>query len=161
MASVIAVTERVARRIREEARKLGISVEEYILELVTQGLDPRDRALEYVEVAKELLEQAREELRKGDVRQAAEKVWGAAALAVKAYASWREGRRLASHRELWEYLDKIAAELGGWVIHAWHDANAMHTCFYEGWCTVRSVEAALEQVGEFIKEVSIRVKRKD
>ncbi len=158
MVSVIAVTERVARRIREEARRLGISVEEYILELITRDLDPRDRALEYVEVAKELLKQAREELRKGDVRQVAEKVWGAAALAVKAYASWREGRRLVSHRELWEYLNRIATELGEWVIHAWHDANAMHTCFYEGWCTVGSVEAALKQVGEFVKEVSIRVK---
>ncbi len=48
---------------------------------------------------------------KGDVQQAAEKLWGAAALAVKAYASWREGKRLASHRELWEYSKKLINEL--------------------------------------------------
>jgi len=41
-------------------------------------------------------------------------VWGAAALAVKAYALWREGRRLAGHRELWEYKSIVADEVGGW-----------------------------------------------
>jgi len=56
------------------------------VELLSQGLDPRDRAREYVEVAEDLLRQAREELEGGNVRQAAEKVWGAVALTVKAYA---------------------------------------------------------------------------
>lgn len=39
-----------------------------------------------METALDLLEEAREELGKGNVRQAAEKLWGAAALAVKAHA---------------------------------------------------------------------------
>lgn len=43
-----------------------------------------------------LIGRAREELAKGNIRQAAENVWGAAALAVKAYAAWKEGRRLVS-----------------------------------------------------------------
>ena len=66
-----------------EARKLGVSPEEYVLELMLRDLDPPERAKEYLEASKELLEQAREELDKGDIRQAAEKAWGAAALAVE------------------------------------------------------------------------------
>jgi len=74
--ATITVPERVARRIREEARRLGVTSEEYLIELVTQGLDPKDRAVEYVESAKELLQQSHEELEKGGIRQAAEKAWG-------------------------------------------------------------------------------------
>jgi HEPN domain-containing protein len=141
---------------RREAEKLGLSLEEYIIELVTQGLDPKDRAREYVEAAKELLEEARGELERGSVRQAAEKVWGAAALSIKAYASWREGRRLTSHRELWDYSRKLMEELGEWVYDAWMAANGMHTCFYEGWCTERHVEEAIKRVGRLVEEVERR-----
>jgi len=156
--ATITVPERVAKRIREEARRLGVTSEEYLIELVTQGLDPKDRAVEYIESAKELLQQSREELEKGDIRQAAEKAWGAAALAVKAYAEWREGKRLTSHGELWRYINKVAGELGKWVHHAWHDAIGMHVCFYEGWCTWESVEAALEQIKKLVNEIGTRMK---
>ncbi len=153
----ISIPRKTAQRVREEARKLGVSVEEYVLELITQGLDPKDRAVKYVEAAEELVERAGDELKKGDVRQAAEKVWGAAALAIKAYAWWRDGRRLASHRELWEYKDMVADEVGDWVNHVWNEAGGMHACFYEGWCTERSVRTALKQVERLVKEISARV----
>jgi len=138
---------------------LGMSSDEYLLELVTQGLDPKDRALEYVEAAKDLLTQAQEELRKDNIKQAAEKVWGATALAVKAYALWKEGRRLTSHSELWQYKDDMVEELGEWVHDAWNAGQSMHVCFYEGWCTRKSVEAALKQARKLVKEVSTRVER--
>ncbi len=102
----------VARRLKEEALKHGLSPEEYMIEVLTRDLDPKDRAKEYIEAASSLLEEAEEELKKDDLRQAAEKVWSAAALAVKAYALWREGKRLASHGELWEYKSIMANELG-------------------------------------------------
>jgi len=54
-----------------------MSFEGYVLELLLRDVkDPLERAREYVEVAKDLLKRAREELGGGDVRQAAEKVWG-------------------------------------------------------------------------------------
>jgi len=102
----------VARRLKEEALKHGLSPEEYMIEVLTRDLDPKDRAKEYIEAASSLLEEAEEELKKDDLRQAAEKVWSAAALAVKAYALWREGKCLASHGELWEYKSIMANELG-------------------------------------------------
>lgn len=157
--AVISIPRSLAQRIEEEARRLGVTIEEYLIELVTQGLDPEERAREYIEAAKELLEEAREELGKGDIRQAAEKVWGAAALTVKAYAWYKENRRLASHGELWKYSEKVAEELGEWILHAWHSANAMHICFYEAWCTRKHVETALDQVEKLIREVESRLKK--
>ncbi len=105
----------IVERIKRDAKRAGLSLEEYIIELIFQSLDPDERILEYVDVAKDLLEQAVEELWKGDVGQATEKVWVAAALAVKAYAEWKERRRLTSHGELWEYMRRMVKEPELWV----------------------------------------------
>ncbi len=142
---------------RGTAERLGATLEEYILELLSNGADPAERAGGYAEAAEALLEQAREELERGDVRRAAEKLWGAAALAVEAYAAWREGRRLASHGELWGYRRVLERELGGWVYDAWMAANGMRVCFYEGWCSGEDVEEALERIEGLVREVAERV----
>jgi hypothetical protein len=157
---VVVLRGRLARRVREEAERLGFSVDEYLVEVLSQGLDPKDRALEYIEAAKDLLREAREELEKKNVRQAAEKLWGAAALAVKAYAYWKEGKRLTSHGELWEYMRVMAKELGSWVRVAWMYANGMHTCFYEGWCAEEDVEDALKNIEKLVREVASLLKEK-
>ena len=143
----------IAKRLVEEARRRDLTPEEYLLELLTQNLDPGERAREYVEAASSLLRGAREELERGNVRQAAEKVWGAAALAVKAYALWKDGRRLMSHSEFWEYKSIVAEELGRWVRVAFQQASSMHTCFYEGLCDRGDVEEALEAVEKLVEEV--------
>ena len=150
---VLVLRGRLAERIRGEAERQGLSVEEYLVELLASGLDPRERAREYIEAARDLLEEAREELREGNVRQAAEKLWGAAALAVKAYAWAREERRLTSHGELWEYARSLRRELGGWVYDAWMAANSMHVCFYEGWCSSEDVEEALKRIKRLVEAV--------
>ena len=157
MADTVVVSGITARRLREEAEKLNLSLDEFILELVTQNLDPVDRAKEYVKASGELLAEARRELKEGNIRQAAEKIWGAAALAVKAYALWREGKRLISHRELWEYKSVVADELGGWVLDTWAHANSMHTCFYEGWCTQKDMKEALARVERLVEEAGRRI----
>ena len=134
-----------------------MGLEEYLVELVTQNLDPSEKAQEYAEVALELLLQAQEELRKDDVRQAAEKAWGAAALAVKAYATWKEGKRLTSHKELWDYTIILRKELGSWIHDTWMSANGMHTCFYEGWCSREHVESAIEEIEKLVKAVKDKI----
>jgi len=150
---------RLARRVREEARRLGFSVDEYLVELLSQDLDPKGKALEYVDAAEELLAEAREELGKGNVRQAAEKLWGAAALAVKAYAYLKEGRRLTSHGELWEWKRRLEDEMGEWVHDSWASAAEMHICFYEGWCAARDVSTAQKRIEKLVKEVASLVKK--
>ncbi len=136
-----------------------MGLEEYLVELATQGLDPQERAREYAEAAQELLEQAREELRRGDIRQAAEKAWGAVALAVKAHAAWKERRRLASHGELWGYVLVLRKELGKWVSSSWNAGNSMHTCFYEGWCSKEHVEDAIEEIERLVKAIEEEIRR--
>ncbi len=111
------------------------------------------KSTNYLEEAKKFLEQAKEELKKGDVRQAAEKVWGAAALAIKAHALAKEGNRLPSHRDLWEYELKLRKAWGEWVHDAWMSASSMHVCFYEGWCEEEHVNDALKRVEKLVKEV--------
>ena len=155
----VVIRGRLARRVREEAEKLSITIDEYLVELLVQNLDPDKRAVEYIEAAQDLLREAREELEKGDVRQAAEKVWGAAALAIKAYAYWRDGRRLTSHGELWEYKRRLAKELGRWVHNSWANATEMHVCFYEGWCAREDIEDALEPVERLVREVASRIRK--
>ena len=159
--SVIVVRGRIAERVREEAVKLGVSVDEYLVELLSQNLDPRDRAKEYINAAEELLGETREELEKNNVRQAAEKLWGAAALAVKAYALWREGKRLSSHGELWEYKRGLEEEFGEWISDAWAQASTMHICFYEGWCARKDVENAYKRIEKLIKEVASKIKEEN
>jgi HEPN domain-containing protein len=156
-AVTIRLPRSLAERLEREAGRLGVSLEEYVLELLLGDVDPPERAREYAEAARDLLEAAREELERGDVRQAAGKVWGAAALAVKAYAAWRGGKRLSSHGELWEYSRNMMEELGVWVSDAWAQANAIHVCFYEGWCTRVHVEQALKRVERLVEEVASRI----
>lgn len=153
MGRAVVLPKSIAKLVEREARRLGISVEEYLAEVLSAGLDSAGRAREYIKVAEDLLAQAREELAKGDTRQAAEKLWGATALAIKAYAYWRENRGLVSHRELWEYKDRVAEELGSWVRETFREASAMHQCFYEGMCTARDVEDVLKNVEKLIEAV--------
>ena len=159
MSVTIILPRTIIEHAKREAKKLGISLEEYLLELVSSGLDPKDKAAEYIKVAEELLEQSREELRKGDLRLAAEKVWGAAALSIKAYAYWKEGKRLASHGELWEYKERLSKEIGEWVREVWMMASSMHICFYEGWCTERDIEVTYKHVEKLVKEIEGRIRK--
>ncbi|NPA85485.1 MAG: hypothetical protein GXO07_05740, partial [Crenarchaeota archaeon] len=80
------------------------------------------------------------------------KVWGAAALAIKAHAL-AKGKRLASHGELWEYERKLEKTFGDWVSDSWAQATSMHVCFYEGWCSEEDVKKALERVKELVEAV--------
>ncbi len=148
----------LVERLEREARKAGLSFEEYLLELALRDLDPSERIREYLEASKSLLEQAREELGKDNVRQAAEKLWGVAALVVKAYAEWRDKKRLTSHGELWEYMRKLKNELGDWVYDSWMSANGMHICFYEGWCGKEDVEDAIKRIEKLLVEIEKLIK---
>ncbi|MCE4610395.1 MAG: PaREP1 family protein [Desulfurococcales archaeon] len=156
----VRLPRRLAERVEREARNAGLGVEEYLVDLVLQHMDLDERAQAYIEKAQALMDHAREELAKGNVRQAAEKAWGAAALAVKAYAAWKEGRRLSSHGEIWEYTLVLRRDLGEWVGDSWAQASAMHTCFYEGWCKREHVEQALNRVERLVGEVRARIKMK-
>ncbi|MHA1594574.1 MAG: hypothetical protein ACTSXJ_05410 [Candidatus Baldrarchaeia archaeon] len=55
MSEVIVLPKAIVDRVRKEAERRGLSLGDYIIDLLSQGLDPKDRAREYVIVAEELL----------------------------------------------------------------------------------------------------------
>lgn len=131
----LVLPSRVVELLRRAAEEGGVSLEDFLMDVATARLDPPERARAYAEAVLELLREAEAEVARGDLRQASEEIWGTAALAVRAFAYWRDGVRLASHGELWRYAEKVAEELGEWVRDAWAHANAMYVNFYEGWAS--------------------------
>lgn len=149
----MAVPEVVYRELLRGASRRGTSISEHLADIAAEDLDPPDAALSFIEGAKDLLRQAREELGRGDLRQASEKVWGACALAIKAHALHRRGRRIESHAELWAYKNEVAKELGDWVRAVFRQADSMHRNFYENLATREDVEDALREVEKLVETV--------
>jgi len=149
--TTISLPEALARRLAEEAKRRGVSLEELILDELSELMDPVERSKAYWETAEHLLARAEKELAGGNLRQASEKIWGAAALAIKAVAWAKEKRRLASHGELWSFVDELAREMGDETIRdGWRAATAMHVNYYEGWAPEGEVRACLERVRDLL-----------
>jgi len=152
----IELPEALSRRLSSEAARRGVDLELLVLELLADVLceDERSKAKAYRSAAEHFLARASEELSRGDLRQASEKMWGAAALAVKALAYEREGRRLTSHGEFWEYVNRLVAETGDEEIgRAWRTAVSMHVNFYEGWAPAEEVKRALDEVRGLVERL--------
>ena len=108
----------------------------------------------YRSASRRLLEQAREELAKGDVRQSSEKGWGAAAQMVKAVADQR-GWEHAGHRQLFTAVRHLRDETGDQDIRRLFDvANSLHTNFYEDWKETQSVAEGLDDVARFLDKLA-------
>ena len=107
----------------------------------------------YRESGRHLLSQARSELATGDVRQASEKGWGAAAQMVKAIAEQR-GWQHRGHAQLFDAAATIAAETGDDDVDRLFElASAMHTNFYEDWYGAGRVERGLRDVETFLDKL--------
>lgn len=151
--TTITLPKSIVEELYKRAREMDMSIEEFLAEIVTRNLDPINRGRKYIEASIELLKQAEKELKDGNLKQASEKIWGACALAVKAHAYVKTGKRITSHGELWEYKNKIAEELGDWVLDVWAHASSMHINFYEEWATPRDIEKALKAVEKLVKAI--------
>jgi glycine/D-amino acid oxidase-like deaminating enzyme len=82
----LVLPSRVVELLRRAAEEDGISLEDFLMDVATARLNPQERARAYAEAALELLREAEAEVARGDLRQASDKIWGTAALAVKAFA---------------------------------------------------------------------------
>jgi len=150
----INVPKGLYERLRRAAEAQGLPVEGYVLGLIAESVDPANLPESYREASEELMRQAREELAKGDLRQAGEKAWGAAALMLKSLAYRRDGLRLSSHGELWEYVAKLAEETGDRELgRLWRSVVSMHVNFYEGWATRTHVEEAVRDAEELVERL--------
>ena len=139
-------------KLYEVAKLKNLSIEELIVSVVED--DVKDEKLKfYIDVAKELIEEASELLKSRKLAQASEKIWGSFALIVKAHALKFRNRRLVSHGEIREYKDELAQMYGDWIYDVWNAAHVMHINFYEGFATEREIMYALEKVKQFLNFV--------
>ena len=104
----------------------------------------------YREAGRQLLAQARTEFNAGDLRQASEKGWGAAAQMVKAAAQAR-GWRHAAHRDLWTGVRNLTDEVGDPdVDDLFASAHYLHGNFYENALDAGRVRHHLNRVEQFV-----------
>jgi len=113
-------------------------------------------AKHYFNLNRKYLKEAEEFLAKGDSVQASEKLLGAAAEIVKTVAAKR-GIELRSHRDLWEFVDKLADELDDPdIVKLFSIANTLHQNFYEDWMPLSAVKRdseAVKQLNEKLEKI--------
>lgn len=92
-------------------------------------------------------------LDEGDLAQASEKGWGAAAQMVKAAAEARDWCH-NGHGELFRAINRLADEAGDEQLRTlFHAANSLHINFYEGWLPRDMVRSGLSQVSELVRRL--------
>lgn len=107
----------------------------------------------YNETSRALLAAAREELEGGDLLQASEKLWGAAAQMVKAVGQSR-GWRHDSHHGLFEAVNRLADETGDRELRdLFQIAGSLHFNFYEQTYPIEFIEQSAERIHQFIAKL--------
>ena len=102
----------------------------------------------YRDDSRGLLAQARTELDAGDLRQASEKGWGAAALMIKAIAEGRGNDwEIFRHRHFSRAASRLRSELGNRdVTRLFNVAESLHGNFYEDQLRPEDVSESLDDV---------------
>ena len=109
----------------------------------------------YREASRRLLAQAHTELEAGDLRQASEKAWGAAAQMVKAAAALR-GWEHDQHRYLWIAARDLSNEADDQEIHdLFVIANGLHVNFYENTYDTDRVALNISRVERFMGKIEV------
>lgn len=107
----------------------------------------------YAAMSQSYIEQADEEFEKGDLGQASNKAWGAAALALKSIAE-RRGWNHNKHGLLYDISGQMADELGQPELRVmFRSANAMHQNYYEDWMAVDEVRDGIETAKTYLREL--------
>ena len=115
------------------------------------NIDDGDRP--YQVMSLELLSQAEEELGQGDLLQAPEKLWGAAAQMVKAVAQ-RRGWDHSSHRALYRVISRLVEETSDTELRdLFFVASQLHVNFYQGWLLPEDVTAETPRIIDLVKRL--------
>ena len=108
----------------------------------------------YEEISRHLLQQAQEELDKGDILQASDKVWGATAHAIKAVCQ-RMGWNHHAHNHLRAAANYVASDFGrDDLVNAYGYLDALHTNYYEHQLLTREVRVGISNATYFIRELA-------
>jgi uncharacterized protein (UPF0332 family) len=151
------LTKRLLDKLREEALRRDVSIEELVVEILSKALNtPLDLSEKlglHLKLSEKFLKEAEEFLIKGDYVQASEKSWGAAAQMIKALAT-KEGKELKSHSSLWIYMnDLVKRTQDSELRRLWWTVNLLHQNFYENFMTSEDVILAVEDVKKFIEKL--------
>ena len=104
----------------------------------------------YAAMSRDYMVSAEDYLRRGDLVQASEKSWGAAACALKSVAEQR-GWQHQSHSLLFDISNQVADELNRPALRdMFSAAKSMHQNFYENWEPEEGVEFAVGRVKELL-----------
>ena len=111
-------------------------------------------AEEYWTASTTLYDQAMFELDTGDTRQASEKLWGAAAQALKSLAE-RRGWRHGAHGEFYKILRRLRNEMDTSELRQqFAFASELHTNFYENWLDESEIRESAKHVRDFVELIS-------
>ena len=114
-------------------------------------MTPEQRA----QYAQQFLRDAEREFANGDIRQASEKLWGAATDAVTAVAVQR-GWRHRSHRDLKNTVQRVAAEAGqNDLVDQFLTAERFHINFYNDLYEEYEYESDFLKVHDFVEEIIV------
>lgn len=107
----------------------------------------------YAEKSRLFFRQAQEELVAGDLDQASEKLWGAAAQMVKAVAE-RRGWPHDSHQRLYRAVRQRGDETGDRELtRLFQTAGSLHFNFYEGTLPREYIEDTVAVVQELMEKL--------
>ena len=113
----------------------------------------------YANASHEFLRKAYEEFSQGDLVQASEKGWGAAAEMVKAVAEQR-GWRHNAHPLLSQIVERLVEETGDTQLYnLFLVAGNLHTNFYENWHPAGMIESGLRDVELLLDKLEPLLKR--
>jgi hypothetical protein len=108
---------------------------------------------DYQAGSRAMMTQSRTELAQGDLQQASEKGWGAAAQMMKAVAEargWQHGR----HRNLHQIASRLRAETGDRDIYRLFGiASILHENFYENQMATQDIGEALQDVERLLAKL--------
>ena len=105
----------------------------------------------HIAISRRMLAHADNLLQEGDLVQASEKGWGAAAHYMKAVAKQR-GWTNRSHRDFFTIKDRLARETDNpdRFTELFRTVRGLHTNFYEPWYSMDDVMKSLEASKEFV-----------
>ena len=121
--------------------------------LKEQAMLEPESSEKYAAMSQRYIEQADEEFEKGDLGQASNKAWGAAALALKSIAE-RRGWNHNKHGLLYDISGQMADELAKPKLRImFRSANAMHQNYYEDWMAVEEVRDGIQTAKAYLREL--------
>jgi hypothetical protein len=154
---MLILPKKIEKKLKEECERSGASIEELALEALCRGIneriDPLDRAELYARLSEKYLREADDLLAKKDHVQASEKLWGAAALMVKAVAA-SKGISISSHGELFSFVRRLGEEEENPELRRLFSvASTLHQNFYENWLSGDVVREYSEDVKQLVAEL--------